>query len=219
MNNMDDWSKLDGLKKKYDKMIEKREKIKKIYGIFSLGAFGGVGALASAIVAEPNYQKAKVKVNQQLVDYVETTKQELYDKYYAVRHYFELYPDATVDENDFAAFLRAVFVKRELDWVEKRGDTWVVWVGDSKPEYVNYANDYLDGKFAYILDNIKDMQDYSMTDSLSDTLTIPTGIGAGLGAVAMVALSYGITKYQYKKQYDIMRTEIDKLEDKLYWNK
>ena len=39
---MDDWSKLDGLKKKYDKMIEKREKIKKIYGIFSLGAFGGV---------------------------------------------------------------------------------------------------------------------------------------------------------------------------------
>ncbi len=216
---MDDWLKLDGLQKKYSKMIEKREKIKKAYSIVSLAAFGGVGALVSAIVAEPNYQQGKIAIEHKLTEYVANTKQELFDKYFAVRHYFELYPNATVDESNFSSFLRAVYVKREQDWRESRGDDWVVWLGDTKPEYVDYADDYMEGKLDYILDNIKDMQNYSLEDSLSDTLTIPTGIGAGLGAVAMVALSYGITKYQYKKQYDIMRTEIDKLEDQLFWNR
>ena len=203
---MDDWEKLDVLHKKYDILKSSVEK-----------------------------SKRKLKKETELAEYVENTKQELSDKYLAVSKYLEDHPDEVVDDETFGKFLYNVTEYREFrNYLYERYNENGSYEASYtyKPEYRDFIDMY-GGKreygfvngygFQYILDTIDSMKesinDYSLFDSLGDTLTIPTGLGAGLGAVGAVALNYGLTMHRYKKQGDQLRYAIDALEDKLYWNK
>ena len=232
---MDDWSKLDILHKKYDSLIISIAKSKKIFGLFASGAFLIVSSLGCAVVADSNYRKAKQDKQIALDEYVVNTKQELTEKYYAVEKYLSDHPDEVVDDTNFGDFLFKVYDCEDFRDIIEEGYTDKgahYYVEKIKPEYKDFIDMYGGDPrygfkngygFEYITDTISSMKDdianYTLADSLGDTLTVPTGLGAGLGAVAVVMFSYGLTRYRYKKQKDYLRSEIDKLEDKLFYKK